>query len=85
MEKARPVRLEREVGRGEGCLVRQETGKGWTTRALEPMVARSWGKSPSEKTTLATVWRGNGQEARVATDQSPGHSNIQAGVDGSLD
>lgn len=32
-----------------------ELGKGWTTRALEVVVARSWGESPFKKATLASV------------------------------
>lgn len=34
-----------------------ELGRGYTTRALEEVVARSWEEPRFEKTTLAVVWR----------------------------
>lgn len=43
-----------------------ELDKGWTTRALEVVVVRSWRVSPFKKATLL-VWRPDIQEARVTT------------------
>lgn len=53
---ARTVWVREEGGKEWRMLSKAgELDKGWTTRALEVVVARSWGESPFKKATPASM------------------------------